>query len=49
MYKETSLYRHFPLLRKDQQFRLLNLLGKGGFAEVWQVNLILFVSALFNR
>lgn len=34
--EENSVHRHFPILRPDQPIRLLNLLGKGGFAEVWQ-------------
>lgn len=32
---EASIYRFFPVLRKDKPHRLLDLLGQGGFAECW--------------
>jgi hypothetical protein len=50
--QQASPYRYFPLLRHDYPIRLLNMLGKGGFAEVWQVGIAdayyLIVYNVFN-
>ena len=32
--QETSRWREFPVLGANQQYQVLNMLGKGGFSEV---------------
>jgi tousled-like kinase len=34
--QETSRWREFPVLGANQQYQVLNMLGKGGFSEVWK-------------
>jgi len=43
--EDASPFNHFPILNK--RYALLNLLGKGGFSEVYKVKLFLLVFCFF--
>ncbi len=43
--EDASPFNHFPILNK--RYALLNLLGKGGFSEVYKVKLFLLCFVFF--